>query len=196
MKKFISSLLCIVLLIGFPVACAPKNNASKEKSNEIVESIDDASFLFSSNRLVTENQTVFIDLIKDNPIDEAYHSEKCDETTQGMIKIEVQFAEIWKEELEYSCESFTSHLNENDKNTFNDIQDDWESYISNSYMFLGNVFNNEKYQAYNGQLFLVESASEYRNAIRQRTLYVKYLEFCLTSNGTDSKEQKVEFEWE
>ena len=146
MKKIISGLLCVLLLISLPVACDSKNDAPKKKSSKTVKTADDTSFLFSSNRLVTENQAIFIELIKDNAIDKAYHSAKSDETTQGMIKIEVDFAEIWKEELKYSCERFTSRLNENDKNTFNDIQDDWESYISNSYMFLGDIFNNDEYR--------------------------------------------------
>ena len=63
-------------------------------------------------------------------------------------------------------------------------------------MFLGDIFNNDIYQAYNGQLFLVESASEYRNSIRQRTLYVKYLEFCLVSNLNGSTELEVEFSYQ
>lgn len=184
-----------MLLIIFPVACSEKDTVPK-KSNKTVESTDNTSFLFSSNRLVSENQMIFINLIRDNPIDNDYHSALCDETTQSMVKIEVEFAEIWKEELQYSCKKFTALLNEKDKITFNSIQNDWESYISSSYMFLGDIFNNDIYQAYNGQLFLVESASEYRNSIRQRTLYVKYLEFCLVSNLNGSTELEVEFSYQ
>ena len=195
MKRIISILLCLMLLIIFPVACSEKDTVPK-KSNKTVESTDNTSFLFSSNRLVSENQMIFINLIRDNPIDNDYHSALCDETTQSMVKIEVEFAEIWKEELQYSCKKFTALLNEKDKITFNSIQNDWESYISSSYMFLGDIFNNDIYQAYNGQLFLVESASEYRNSIRQRTLYVKYLEFCLLSNLNGSTELEVEFSYQ
>ena len=195
MKRIISILLCLMLLIIFPVACSEKDTVPK-KSNKTVESTDNTSFLFSSNRLVSENQMIFINLIRDNPIDNDYHSALCDETTQSMVKIEVEFAEIWKEELQYSCKKFTALLNEKDKITFNSIQNDWESYISSSYMFLGDIFNNDIYQAYNGQLFLVESASEYRNSIRQRTLYVKYLEFCLVSNLNGSTELEVEFSYQ
>ena len=195
MKRIICILLCLMLLIIFPVACSEKDTVPK-KSNKTVESTDNTSFLFSSNRLVSENQMIFINLIRDNPIDNDYHSALCDETTQSMVKIEVEFAEIWKEELQYSCKKFTALLNEKDKITFNSIQNDWESYISSSYMFLGDIFNNDIYQAYNGQLFLVESASEYRNSIRQRTLYVKYLEFCLVSNLNGSTELEVEFSYQ
>ena len=195
MKRIISILLCLMLLIIFPVACSEKDTVPK-KSNKTVESTENTSFLFSSNRLVSENQMIFINLIRDNPIDNDYHSALCDETTQSMVKIEVEFAEIWKEELQYSCKKFTALLNEKDKITFNSIQNDWESYISSSYMFLGDIFNNDIYQAYNGQLFLVESASEYRNSIRQRTLYVKYLEFCLVSNLNGSTELEVEFSYQ
>ena len=115
-----------MLLIIFPVACSEKDTVPK-KSNKTVESTDNTSFLFSSNRLVSENQMIFINLIRDNPIDNDYHSALCDETTQSMVKIEVEFAEIWKEELQYSCKKFTALLNEKDKITFNSIQNDWES---------------------------------------------------------------------
>jgi DICT domain-containing protein len=110
---------------------------------------------------------------------------------QGMMDIENEFADIWTSELEYSIETFTALLNEDDKAEFKLIQKNWEQNLTNSRTFLDEIFNNDEYQVYTGRMFLVEEAAEYKNEIRRRTLYVKYLQF----NMEQSEDFIVNFEW-
>ena len=194
MKKIIITYLCLLLVCVSLCSCISNTDKTKDDSNKFDESITDTNILYSSERLVTENQTIFASLIEDNPIDKAYHSAEHDDTTQGMVDIEIKFADIWMEELKYSCEKYTELLNGRDKATFNDIQEYWENYISNNYTFVDDIFKNDEYKAYMGRLFLVESASEYRNTIRRRTLYVKYLQFCMQSEKMN--DCVVEFEFQ
>ena len=93
MKKIIITYLCLLLVCVSLCSCISNTDKTKDDSNKFDESITDTNILYSSERLVTENQTIFASLIEDNPIDKAYHSAEHDDTTQGMVDIEIKFAD-------------------------------------------------------------------------------------------------------
>lgn len=197
MKK-IGKILILLLILVLLCSCGSINNSSNDNSstnNDISSNTSDNSSdtndFFSTNRIETENLAIFTDLIKDNPIDKAYHSAKSDDTVQSMLGVEVEYANIWMEELEYSVESFTALLNKDDKAEFEKIQEDWQKNISDSKLFINGIFNNKDYNTLTGQMYLVEEASNYRNEVRKRALYIKYLQFNFNQDG----EETVEFKW-
>lgn len=189
MKKI--CIILVLLIIGsFICSCGNINDNSNEKKSN-----NDNSNNISYNQTITtdtplwipfsftENQSIFDEMIKDNPIDKADRLAVSDGTIQGMIDIQYQFADIWMEELEYSIDSLTALLNQEDKLAFEKTQDDWGQYLSNNQKFLNDVFIIDKYGSHPGRMFLVEKAYEYKNEIRYRALYVKYLQFTLEQNG-------------
>lgn len=197
MKKTYKLLSLLIIFLSLCSCGFYKGDIRTDPQNEAIENIEGDSTADNNSfsvpyRLTTENQAIFAELIKDNPIDKSYLSEQCGETTQDMINIEMKFADIWMRELDYSCQKFSMILDEENKSQFISLQNDWKNYIANNRAFLNSFFNNSENQSRMGRTFWVERASEYRNEIRSRTLYVKYLLFC--TEQTDSETPAIIFE--
>lgn len=142
----------------------------------------------------TESQATFSELINDNPIDKEYNNNNSNqETTMDMVQYEKKYAEIWLNELEYSCNNLLSRLTSEDAENFELIQEAWMTNFLDNYEFINGMLNNEAYDIHVGSVFLVEQSISYREILRERTLYVKYLEFLFfnyhsqTTNVVDFK---------
>ena len=101
-------------------------------------------------------------------------------TTQNMIENKLKYVDIWHKELEYSLENFLKLLNEEDRAKFEEIQANWETSLKAEYQFVGHIFiRNENYQIDMGSIFPLEMAKEYLGKVRERALYIKYLQYCM-----------------
>lgn len=141
----------------------------------------------------TENQAIFSLLVKDNPIDEAYFSEPANSTTKEMVELQLKYANIWCEELEFSCENLTKLLNDSDREIFQRLQSEWEINLKGTRDFINNVFINGEYDVHMGSTFPIECAYKYMESLRERTLYVKYLQYSLETNSSAETKVSVDF---
>ncbi|MBE6563037.1 MAG: hypothetical protein E7660_04810 [Ruminococcaceae bacterium] len=165
-----------------------------------VEADYDRSDTISTNDRVTsfttEGEETFLSLIEDNPIDAAYLAEPQYDQLSDETEREYRYADIWLDELDYSFESFISLLSEDDKDAFSKLQDEWKKNIKEEYDLTFDIFNNltYDYDVHLGSIYPYEHAYNYRIAIRERTLYVKYLEYCMYSQDYDEK--TIEFKYQ
>lgn len=198
MKKHF--LILLVLLITFSlIGCSVKSDLtsnseetikpSDEDSGENFETTSNTNVIDSSAAAIdyfmpfngAEDQVVFYeDVIADNDIDYDYFNESYDTTTLGMRMHQQKYADIWRKELEYSLENFFSLLSEEDQLEFETIQTNWENSLKTEFKFIGEVFlYNEPYHLQMGSIFPVEMAKESLRRVRERTLYIKYLQYCM-----------------
>lgn len=154
---------------------ASELNPKVETDSEMLQSGDRSKF-------ISESQALFNELIQNNPIDQAYNAETTDDTTLGFINHESKYAGIWLEELSYSCECLLITMNEEERETFLKLQDEWITNLDNEMLFVRNFFTSDTQIAKQGSIFWVEREYYYREKIRERTLYIKYLLFLQGSN--------------
>lgn len=122
---------------------------------------------------VSESQAEFYEMIRENPIDHDYCNEVTDSTTLALRDIENKYAQIWLQELEFSCDTLLSVLDEEEKASFTQMNDAWELALQKDMEFVRGFQENHAF----GSIFPIERASYYHAAIREHTLYVKYLLF-------------------
>ncbi len=146
----------------------------------------------------SETQYSFYMAVKDNPIDFDYRMDESSSTTPGMIMHEQKYTNIWLDELEFSCENFSKLLNAEDRKKFEQIQAEWEKNLKNYFELIGGVFSNNEYGIHPGSIFPLEYTCEYRGAVRQRVLYIKYLQYnmeCNSEKNVSVEESEVEFKY-
>lgn len=178
MRKYILSILCILFCCVVLCSCLSKEaDISKNPNNSSEVMIDNTELIELERFGTTENQAIFFSQVKDNWIDAEYLSEQCEFTTKHMVELELKYAKIWMQELDYSLGTLSSILNEEKKSILESSQNNWKNYVENKFEFEDDIFIGEDYQM--GTLFKVECASEYRKEIRKRALYVKYIQFCM-----------------
>lgn len=202
MKKHF--LILLVLLITFSlIGCSVKNDLtsnreetikpSDEDSGENIETTSNTNVIDSSAAALdyfmpfstTETQAAFyIEIVADNDIDYDFFNQSYDMTTQNMIENKLKYVDVWYKELEYSLENFLKLLNEEDRAKFEEIQANWEALLKAEYQFVGDIFiRNENYQISLGSIFPLEMAKEYLGKVRERALYIKYLQYCMETGA-------------
>ena len=98
--------------------------------------------------------------------------------------------------MEYSCESMCKLLKEYDKARFMQLQKDWLERLNDEFDLINNIFLSEDYQLLVGSTFSIEMDSEYLQVIRNRTLYIKYIEFAIKYNSETQYDSLVDFQYE
>jgi len=132
------------------------------------------------NGVSSETQNLFYAVIGDNSIDLAYANEESDGTTLGFKTTEAKYAEVWRNELIRSCDDLANLLSNEQKAEFLNAQTAWEENLEKNMAFMQNMYKSNYAQF--GSFFEVELMQFYRENFRERTLYVKYLLFCLGEN--------------
>ena len=141
-----------------------------------------------NNGFRTETQAAFAELIRNNPIDLAYNGETVEDQAASQKK-EAKYIQIWREELAFSTESYGALLQKADKDRFMRMQSDWLKNLDEEIAFVSDTFANDSEDASVGTLFRLEQAIHYRECIRERVLYIKYLQYLTTM------EEKVVFSY-
>lgn len=202
--------LCIVsaLIINLLCSCSLYNVADKDMANKAdgknvkgLDTLGDNSDIGkasnnTSDAFESEMKGVFYSIIQNNPIDSDYNSERIDSTTLDLRKHENKYAKIWLSEMEYSCESMCKLLKEYDKARFMQLQKDWLERLNDEFDLINNIFLSEDYQLLVGSTFSIEMDSEYLQVIRNRTLYIKYIEFAIKYNSETQYDSLVDFQYE
>ena len=183
-KNIILAILACLLLAG----CA----VNGEKPEETTEIPDDTSAVqiyetepvaWGADYFVSETRAIFDFKIKDNPIDKEYNTSEVPSTTKEIVQRELDYANIWLMELNASCYDFVQLLSDEDRAYFEANQAAWESVVKEDRELLGDIFGEGKYSVHMGSVFRIEVAANNRKAVRERTLYVKYLQYSFESNS-------------
>ena len=206
MKKIIIFAILTICLIVSLMGCSskcnepiiePSHSQSIDADETELSNIDDEVLSINCFRANTEMQAWFYELVKNNPIDSDYYLEGYDKGTILEMRIhQKKYIEIWLEELSFSCESFSNLLNESDKELFLSYEEQWEKNLLSEFQFIAGVFVNPEYDIHPGSIFPLESNIEYLHRIRERTLYIKYLQFYIELSNKNGGEEKVEFKYQ
>ena len=146
-----------------------------------LEGLNDTTFSFKS-----ELYEIFLDeIVQNNPIDSAFLLEDVGSSTMEMQQHYKKYIEIWQQEMEYSSKRFKECLNEDDKSIFDEHQLEWQRVIDNDFAFINTILLTDKYDVKMGSSFTIELATKYLKLIRERTLQIKYWQYCLESNRSD-----------
>ena len=203
-KRFISIILISALLCSCSALASDSQSGKETESNPTsvsvsgtVELSNNADPFDEHKGFSTENYGSFYLLVKENPIDRDYNADPVDSTTLVMRKHENKYTEIWLDELEYSCDSFATLLTDEDRAEFESIQAEWKNSLDKDFSFVSKVLTGETYSVHMGSVFQFEQAYEYREAVRKRVLYIKYLQYSFEANGESSDEKvTVEFKYQ
>lgn len=188
MKKYIL-ILCCFILICFSSCNIMSSNESlsdvKITSDDTIvsdlEGLNDTTFSFKS-----ELYEIFLDeIVQNNPIDSAFLLEDVGSSTMEMQQHYKKYIEIWQQEMEYSSKRFKDCLNEEDRSIFDEHQLEWQRVIDNDFAFINTILLTDKYDVKMGSSFTIELATKYLKLIRERTLQIKYWQYCLESNRSD-----------
>ena len=187
--------LIIVALLGSIFinlqSCAFLNDGTKgptvdnrDACSEPYSTLKDDEILESGSNLnyASETQAMFIELIQANPIDQDYKDEVTGETTLDFRKRENKYTDIWLNELAFSSKCFMAILSEEEKEEYQRLQNEWKANLDNEILFIRNLFASDPQSAKQGSLFWFELDYYYREQIRERVLYIKYLLFLKGNN--------------
>lgn len=181
MKKGFVLIIALILGLLCLLSCASTtdNSSGVTQNTTPIATTPGNSNNDSSHTFASERTAQFQALTEDNPIDLAYASEQYPSTTQEMTALEQKYAGIWLEELDYSCSSLADMLDDEEKAEFLRIQRQWQENFDDSTKLLHTLAGKNAYQKF-GTVFRLESAIYFREQIRERTLHIKYLQFCLS----------------
>ena len=208
MKKTLFFILLLLLLVLTLGSCSDKlgdgaDESVQSFSTDMTIAIEETAIKNRDSELLydnvfkadTEMQMIFWEFVENNPIDNDYHSEECDSSTLALRKHQKKYIDIWLEELKFSCESFASLLSESEKSLFIEYEEQWEKQLTNEFQLISDIFNNPEHEVHPGSVFPLESDVEYLQRIRERTLYVKYLQYYMESCDETDGEVKVVFKY-
>lgn len=148
---------------------------------------------------VTDNNDHFSFAVSKNDIDEKYRLEYYNKatTTGEMIDVQRKYIEIWKNEMAFSIVNLTNNLDKKDKSAFLSAQKQWESSSINNLTFENNILKSDSYNLNIGTSALPLWYSQVREAYRQRTIRIKYLNYLIETqkNGfsTSNKYKSLVF---
>lgn len=209
MKKYYCLLITFLVVIGL-VGCSVKDdtiNSSEQTQNLIdnnsSEETELSGYYVTPNPIAaledyfvplsnTESQAGFYyEIVQDNDIDYDFFNEPHDVgTTMGMRQHKDKYIDIWHEELDFSVENFKKLLNEKDRAEFEKMQENWENELLSESKFISGVLSNSvDYHVEPGTIFPLEMDFEYLRKVRERTLYVKYWQYCLEWGVVDYPEE-------
>lgn len=178
----VKKVFCFVGLVAFCLCVLPGCVMTSESRNTAPVETAASTTIGQGNwedysGFLTESQAAFAELILDNPIDRDYRSEPTDQdgTLESAKKKEGKYSQIWLEELSFSVENFAAVLQEGDKEQFLQIQSDWLKNLNEEYSFVADIYIRDSEYAPQGTIFRLERGIYYRERIRERTLYIKYL---------------------
>ncbi len=171
-----------------------KENETDIFSTNVENNVENEVDVTSFPSFNSEMGAGFLLLIENNPIDKAYKNEPQSDYLKNLTDIEMRYSDIWLEELDFSFERFITLLNEDDKAVFTKLQNEWKKNLEEEFHLVYDIFNNSNndYDVHLGSVFPYSHAYDYRVAIRERTLYIKYLEYCFNSKN----EFKVVFKFD
>lgn len=205
-------MLLVLAAIQFNLfSCSNVSQESQEKEsllaeNSITEDETECNLASSTsindNMFFTDTETqvcFYEEIVKNNPIDMDYINDpeknsKTD-TINEMIEFKEKYIGIWITELDYSCDSFALLLNEEDKKFFEDSQREWVENLDEEIHFLNSVFVSGDYEVYPGKTYQLELTVKYLRQIRERTLYIKYLQYCMETNDMTPEDNTVIFNY-
>ncbi len=175
LTKFISLTLILTILLLSLSACGEKAEAPSGSNDQTAELQAD----------LTESQYAFYLLIKDNPLDKAYKAEQTGSTTKELVELENKYAVIWNNELYYSIKYLKAELGDSNKEKFEESQESWQEYLNNKYGLISDMLVDNGLKQNLGSAFEIEIAQSYKQEIRERVLYLKYLLYCIECSNPD-----------
>ena len=189
MKK----LLCLGLVLIMVSGCDSSHNIHNQTSSKITISTN--STIENGNKLPLENFDIytigsmeFSEWAENNAIDVCYlNNYPSTGNTGDMMEYESEYASIWKNEMDFSTNSFCSALKDEDKVKFNKLQNDWYNAVIANLQFEQQIFSYD-YDISLGSSQLFTNRSAYRSAFRNRTLHIKYLHYVLETQKAYGKD--------
>lgn len=193
--------IILVVFISFSLIVIPgcnlvgKNNISSDSSSSTQKSLNIGNEILATceNFSVyqsTENADDFSEAVSQNNIDKNYNKDYYETatTTQEMIEVQKKYIDIWKDEMAYSVENITKILDENKNKSFLSAQKQWEDSTNNNLQLERKILeDSETYGVMLGSTFQTQWYSEVREAYRQRTIRIKYLNYLLETQTENPK---------
>ena len=188
--KYLSIVAMVSILLLTGCVRARTVDDPSETSSDDTSSFQDTSF-YDKNinfNVYSFEDDDFKNFVLNNSIDSSYIKEyPSSGVTREMMEYESKYANIWKAEMEDSCKKLSLLLNDEDKEKFLSLQNDWQMWLDNSLTFEFDVLTKQEYEVNMGSLFLVSQRAAYKEAFRERTLKIKYNHHLLEAYGKDAK---------
>ena len=175
-KVLIYVIVVVILMCGCNKGVSPAQNPSNEaeemrgvfsKDNYAIYELDSAESQF--------NMTII-----ENVIDEAYAKEIASVSTTGeMVQTEINYISIWQNELDSTIAKYIDVLSDEDREKFKKSQIAFDEFVKTSFDFESEILLQNKYDIHMGTSSNWLLYVERREAIRERTIHVKYLHFLL-----------------
>lgn len=193
MRTKIAGLVFVACMVLSMCGCAQNASAAPSAPEEITPT---AETVDKYDRYELDSQESQFNLaIADNPIDEAYAKEINQAgTVDEMAQVETKYISLWQNELANTVARYRNALSEEDKMTFDEAQSSFDAYIQISFDFASEMLLENKYDIQTGTASRWLLYSERREAVRERTIYVKYLHYLLErAAGAESEFESLIF---
>jgi len=186
---FVSALLSVlVLAAGLFLLCSCTNeelqlktedpraplSETEEARNTLSETENDKTTLPSDEK---DDESEFYKLIKNNPLDRDYEADDPGTTIYEMRLHQKKYTDLWLEELHFSSKSYAALLNASDRDRFLLYEEKWEKALLEEFKFIASIYSNTGYDLHPGSQYLLDRDIDYLRMIRERTLYVKNLQY-------------------
>lgn len=202
---FISALLLVLVLVAVFLilySCNRENkleeqkevqvNATVTKEEEETAPAEEKETEPAKQGVKFERKDAFEKLVEDNPLDRDYETENHATTLPELRLHQQKFADLWLDELHFSCEYYASFLNAVDREKFLYYEEKWEKALLDEFKFVTSIYSGSAYDLSPGGIYLLERDIDYLQTLRERTLYVKYLQYTFeTADG--QRDAKVVF---
>ena len=183
MKKY----MCCIMLICFLgiSGCSRIETDRSDRGIDPQSTVNNNSYNIYQ---ITGDTDLFEETINNNPIDREYTKEFYSDagTTEELKNIQMKYLNIWQDELATAVESYTKQLSSVDKASFSAAQAQWKKSFDDNFAFENQVLRNSDNDIELGSAFDYLFLSEKREAVRNRTIRIKYLHFLLESSKIDS----------
>ncbi len=182
MKRYMCCVMFICLL-GISGCSRIETDVSNGKKDP-QSTINDNSYNIYQ---ITGDTDLFDETIDNNPIDKEYTKEFYSdaETTEELKNIQVKYLNIWQDELANAVESYTKCLSSAEKASFSVAQSQWKKSFDDNFSFESQILRDADNGIELGYAFDYLFLSEQREAVRNRTIRIKYLHFLLESSRID-----------
>jgi hypothetical protein len=202
MKNILMLVSCLLLIFGILLGCQSKPKLESEEPNTQFNSKTEETPAQAGDSTTqsmeelpgsTENDTKnfaiyelenpdspFNRAILDNPIDMAYQEEISKaETSQEMIQVEQKYLRIWEAELDNAAVQYTEALSAEDTAAFTEAKRLFSAYTTASFSYDLQIIREESYDIHLGTLSVPLLYARWKEAVKERTVYVKYMHYIL-----------------
>lgn len=135
---------------------------------------------------LSDSNSEFNQVIRNNPLDNAYQHEIALAGTVGeMCQVEQTYIRLWQNELERATTQFVTTLSDEDREAFTQVQEQFAAYLDASFAYDAELVLHNKYEVQLGEISKWLMYFQQRERIRERAIHIKYLHY-LVERASDS----------